>query len=346
MTQLNRFAFVLMPFSKNFADVYECGIRDACVDAGVRCERVDEQRFDETILDRICGQIQAADIIIAEMTGRNPNVFYEVGYAHALHKRVILLTKNARDIQFDLKHHRHIVYGGSIKNVKAQLLEELKWCLRTPPPETDAWASRSVIRRIIRILADVSKTVAGLSELQPLLENILAEVTEILDAEVCSIFLNDPDKPNTIRCVAGSGFAQQIVGIAEYERGEGFTGKVFQKSQTAILGSGHDLNQLRERNEFQGKYDSIQWAPFGGQSQFRNGVASPLRIGDETIGVIKVENKRNGDFTLSDVTILEAITNGVLAVAIQNARLLQGSTAKVKTSRSSKKSTRRQLTKG
>ena len=49
------------------------------------------------------------------MTGRNANVFYEVGYAHALGKIVLLLTKNADDIPFDLKHHQHIVYGGSVR---------------------------------------------------------------------------------------------------------------------------------------------------------------------------------------------------------------------------------------
>jgi GAF domain-containing protein len=82
------------------------------------------------------------------------------------------------------------------------------------------------------------------------------------------------------------------------------------------------LKQLRRRREFQGKYDDRQWAAFGGKSQFRNGIASPLRIGEETIGVIKVENKEGGEFGAGDVAILEAISNGFLAMAIQNARLL------------------------
>jgi hypothetical protein len=319
------FVFVLMPFSDEFLDVYESGIKQACEDAGVYCERVDDQKFDETILERIYNQIQVADIIVADMSGCNPNVFYEVGYAHALHKRVILLTKNVNDIPFDLRHHRHIVYDGKSYLLKGKLIEELRWCIRTPQEEIDSWSSRSIVRRITRILAHVSKNVASQLEMQPLLENILEEMTEILDADVCSIFLNDADNPDVIKCVAGSGFARAIVGIAQYRLGEGFTGKVFQRGQTAIIGPSSELEELRRRNEFQGKYDAVQWAAYGGQSQFKNGIASPLKIGEQTIGVIKVENKRSGEFSATDVTILDAITNGVLSVAIQNARLLQSS---------------------
>ncbi|MCH7994731.1 MAG: hypothetical protein IIB57_09840, partial [Planctomycetes bacterium] len=89
------FCFVLMPFEDSFGDVYELGIREACTQAGAYCERVDEQIFHESILDRIYNQIAKADIVIADMTGRNANVFYEVGYAHALGKRTILLTRKA-----------------------------------------------------------------------------------------------------------------------------------------------------------------------------------------------------------------------------------------------------------
>jgi hypothetical protein len=59
------------------------------------------------------------------MSGRNPNVFYEVGYAHAKNKLCILLTKNASDIPFDLKHHRHIVYS-SVKDLKIKLAQDLE----------------------------------------------------------------------------------------------------------------------------------------------------------------------------------------------------------------------------
>lgn len=320
------FVFVLMPFSEDFLDYYESGIKEACKAVGVHCERVDEQRFDQTILERIYDQIQKADVVVADMSGRNPNVFYEVGYAHSLHKRVILLTQSTDDIPFDLKHHRHIVYKKQSFVLKQELEEELRWCLNTPQQNIDSLPSGFAVRRITRILAHVSKAVAGKLEMKPLLANIIEEITEILDAEVCSIFLNSEETPNRIKCLAASGFAGPIVDKAEYESGEGFTGSVFKRGQTTVINSIEDLEKLfKRKNEWEGKYDKIQWAAYGGKSQFRNGIACPLKIGDEIIGVIKVENKRTGEFTNNDINILEAITNGVLAVTFHNARLIEKS---------------------
>jgi nucleoside 2-deoxyribosyltransferase len=127
MAEIRPFAFVLMPFSKDFDDIYQLGIKECCNTVGFVAERVDEQIYSETILERIYRQIKVADIVIADMTNRNANVFYEVGYAHALGKPCILLTQNADDIPFDLKHHRHIVYEGSIGTLKERLEGELSW---------------------------------------------------------------------------------------------------------------------------------------------------------------------------------------------------------------------------
>lgn len=126
------FIFVIMPFADEFRDVYHVAIKDACEKAGAYCERLDEQIFKESMLDRIYNQIAKADVLISDMSGRNPNVFYEVGYAHALGKRVILITKNADDIPFDLKHHHHIVYGGSIADLRDELCRRIKWYCENP----------------------------------------------------------------------------------------------------------------------------------------------------------------------------------------------------------------------
>lgn len=128
------FAFILMPFDHSYNDVYKLGIKAACEDAGIYCERVDEQVFQETILERVYNQISKADIIVADMSGRNPNVFYEVGYAHALGKTTILLTNKAEDIPFDLKHFQHIVYGESISYLKEELSKRLLWIAEHPSP--------------------------------------------------------------------------------------------------------------------------------------------------------------------------------------------------------------------
>jgi nucleoside 2-deoxyribosyltransferase len=121
------FAFVLMPFDKAFGDIYKFGIKETANSLGILAERVDEQIFREGILERIYRQIELADLIVADMTGQNSNVFYEVGYAHAKGKLCILLTQNADDIPFDLKHHRHIVYGNSIGDLRNLLAGEMAW---------------------------------------------------------------------------------------------------------------------------------------------------------------------------------------------------------------------------
>ncbi len=125
------FVFVLMPFDEKYNDIYNCGIKEACKNAGAYCERVDEQIFDSTILDRIYNQINKADLIIADMTHKNPNVFYETGYAHALGKKCILLTQQKEDIPFDLLHYPHIIYLGKITNLKRELSKKIRFHLNS-----------------------------------------------------------------------------------------------------------------------------------------------------------------------------------------------------------------------
>lgn len=120
---MKKFVFVLMPFNDAFDDVYQLGIKAACQSEKIYCERVDEQYYEGSMLDRIYNQIQHADYIIADMSTKNPNVFYEVGYAHALQKKVVLITQEESDIPFDLKHFYHIIYN---KNKLSVLNKKIK----------------------------------------------------------------------------------------------------------------------------------------------------------------------------------------------------------------------------
>jgi len=122
------FVFVLMPIKPELNDIYKFGIKGAADDVGAYAERLDEQIFTEGMLDRIFNQINKADVVVADMSGRNPNVFYEVGYAHALGKIVLLLTQNADDIPFDLKHRQHTVYT-HIDDLRQALIPKLEWAI-------------------------------------------------------------------------------------------------------------------------------------------------------------------------------------------------------------------------
>ncbi|MCH8039499.1 MAG: hypothetical protein IH977_04040 [Nitrospinae bacterium] len=112
--------FVLMPFGGDFLDIYKFGIKGAPEDIGAYAERVDEQMYDEGSLERIFNQINKADIVVADMTGRNPNVFYEVGYAHALNKVVVLLTQKAYRIPTPLPP----IPPGALEQISVSLVPE------------------------------------------------------------------------------------------------------------------------------------------------------------------------------------------------------------------------------
>ena len=104
------FAFVIMPCESSYDDIYKLGIKEAAKECEIMAERLDEQLFSEGMIDRIYRQIEKADIIIADLSDRNENVFYELGFAHAKDKLCLLLTNVADGIPFDLKHRRHIAY--------------------------------------------------------------------------------------------------------------------------------------------------------------------------------------------------------------------------------------------
>jgi nucleoside 2-deoxyribosyltransferase len=62
------------------------------------------------IIDQIWSGINNASVLVAELTGRNPNVLYELGLAHALRKPVVLVSSNEQDVPFDVRHVRVIYY--------------------------------------------------------------------------------------------------------------------------------------------------------------------------------------------------------------------------------------------
>lgn len=166
---------------------------------------------------------------------------------------------------------------------------------------------------IMAILAEVvSKTVGPFETMDALLDRIASITMKTLNAEVCSIFQRKEDNHNVIKCTAGSGFAKNIVGIAEYEMGEGFTGTVFKL--------GNEYN-IRDRQEGEKLVEQTCSHSMGDKSP--NLLALPLKIKDDIFGVIKVENKIGANsFTEDDLTIFRIIAN-VIAMAIENARLSQ-----------------------
>lgn len=104
-------SFIVMPFGQEWsADVHRI-LASACEAAGVRPVRGDDLFTPTDILEDIWQAINAADFVIADITGRNPNVLYELGIAHTLAKPVLILSRQAADIPIDLATRRVILYG-------------------------------------------------------------------------------------------------------------------------------------------------------------------------------------------------------------------------------------------
>jgi hypothetical protein len=103
--------FIVMPFGREWSvDVHRI-LAGACQAAGVRPVRGDDLFTPTDILEDIWQSINAADFVIADITGRNPNVLYELGIAHTLAKPVMIISRDAADIPIDLATRRVILYG-------------------------------------------------------------------------------------------------------------------------------------------------------------------------------------------------------------------------------------------
>jgi hypothetical protein len=99
-----------MPFGGWLDDYYETIYCPAIKAAGLEAHRADDLYRPSTIVNDIWAYTRRAKLLLADLTGKNPNVFYELGLAHALAKPAILVAESMDDIPFDLRALRIIVY--------------------------------------------------------------------------------------------------------------------------------------------------------------------------------------------------------------------------------------------
>jgi hypothetical protein len=119
-----RSCFLVMPFSYAWSNDVHKILAGACKALSVQAVRGDDVFTPTDILVDIWKSLNAADFVIADITGRNPNVLYELGIAHTLAKPVLIISRNAGDIPIDLSTRRVILYGQNEENWQADL--ELK----------------------------------------------------------------------------------------------------------------------------------------------------------------------------------------------------------------------------
>lgn len=118
--------FVMQPFSPPLGDYYEKIYKAAIEKAGLKAVRADADIFGTgKIMDQVWDGILSAKVLVAELTTRNPNVFYELGLAHALEKPVVLVSSREEDVPFDLQHIRVIYYDMSDPFWGTKLIEKV-----------------------------------------------------------------------------------------------------------------------------------------------------------------------------------------------------------------------------
>ncbi len=128
----HRFVFVAMPFAPAVVpeNVWSVSISEAIRACGMEPVRADKIVLDGAIMRQVFNEICFAAIVVAELTGKNPNSLYELGLAHALDKPVIQLIKKGEDIPFDLMHLRTIIYTpDGLEELKRRLIAAIQECL-------------------------------------------------------------------------------------------------------------------------------------------------------------------------------------------------------------------------
>lgn len=176
----NGLCFVLMPFRPDLDELYVGTIRP-CIERASRLSalRADEIYGSRAIIADIWDSIQRADLILADVTGRNPNVFYELGLAHAIQKPVLIISQNINDVPFDLKHLRVIIYQNTLQgrlrlktNLKKAIGSDHRANLQTffTSTSTVEGAERPDRKRITKLVfrissADPATSISAMGEL-------------------------------------------------------------------------------------------------------------------------------------------------------------------------------------
>ena len=153
----NKKVFVLMPFSGHFNDLY-LELKELGEKHSLDVIRADEDLNQESILQCIVREIQISDLIIADLSDKNPNVYYELGIAHCIPKKVILISQDLDDLPFDIDKYRVIPYKTDfaefkkfIKKLEGTFIEYNNGNLKFSNPYLDFKVDETIVEKLQKI---------------------------------------------------------------------------------------------------------------------------------------------------------------------------------------------------
>jgi hypothetical protein len=147
--------FVLTPFSNPFNDYYKEILTPAIRAAGFEPVRADEIYGTNAIIQDIFEGIREARALVADVTGKNPNVNYELGIAHAFNRPVVIISQSVDDIPFDYRHLRAIIYDTKKIDWASELMSRITNTLQSITPSFLAFGNPLGIKRIYRDCTEI-----------------------------------------------------------------------------------------------------------------------------------------------------------------------------------------------